>query len=61
MWEATGRELVGRVQEMAREGPGLSAPARVQARPGDAPATGTVFRDSSKIGLKKRKTTGFLF
>lgn len=49
------------MQEMAREGPGLSAPARVQARPGDAPATGTVFRDSSKIGLKKRKTTGFLF
>lgn len=43
------------MQEMAREGPGLSAPARVQARPGDAPATGTVFRDSSKIGLKKKK------
>lgn len=41
---------------MAREGPGLSALARVQARPGDAPATGTVFRDSSKIGLEKKKT-----
>lgn len=40
---------------MAREGPGLSALARVQARPGDAPATGTVFRDSSKIGLEKKK------